>query len=134
MRLARFATRPLGSTIVSKESMAIVAPLKSVSMEERAAESDVDGDDEAVVRADVKHHGLPAAGGVDGRPLVDRPVLEQLADQRRDHASADAHAPREVGPGDRLVLADEIQHDLPVDVARRRPGCADEAACVDLSH
>ena len=38
-----------------------------------AAESDVDGDDEAVVRAHVEHHGLSAARRVDGCALVNRP-------------------------------------------------------------
>ena len=103
-------------------------------LKKRATEAYVDRHDESVARAHAQHHGLSAAGSVDRVALVDRPVVEQLPDDRGDHASADAHPPREVGPRDRLVLADEIEHDLAVDLARGRSRRPDEAACVDLSH
>ena len=99
-----------------------------------AAEADVDADDEPVAGADVEHLRLAAARGVDRGALVDRLLAEQLVDERGDHAAADLHAAREVGARDRLVLADEVEHDLPVDLARRGAGRADEAAGVDLSH
>ena len=98
------------------------------------AEANVDGDDEAVVRADVEHHRLAAARRVDGRALVDRAVHQQLTDERRHHPATHAHPAREVGARDRLVLADEVEDDLAVDLARRRASGANEAAGVDLSH
>ena len=98
------------------------------------AEPNVDGDDEAVVRPDVEHHRLAAARRLHGGSLIDRPVAQQLADERRHHPSADAHPAREVGPRDGLMLAHEIEDDLPVDLPGRGASGANETAGVDLPH
>ncbi len=101
---------------------------------ERAAEPDVDGDDEPVVRPHVQHLRPASARGVDRIALVEGALRDELCGEVGDHAATDLHPARELRPGDRLVLADEIEQDLEVDLARSPASGADEAAGVDLPH
>jgi hypothetical protein len=130
---ASASTRATGSVIVSN-ARGRSACRRSREHQVRAAEAHVDRHHQPVARADVEHLRLAAARRVDRGPLVDGALAQQLVDQRGDHAAPDVHAAREVGARDRLVLADEVEHDLPVDLARGRAGRADEPPGVDLSH
>jgi hypothetical protein len=100
----------------------------------RAARSHVHGGGEPVGGAHVQVRRPPAAGG---RPLGagdDDAVGEELVDEGRDLAAPHAQAARDVDARDRLVLAHEVQHDLPVDVPRRAAPGEPGAGGVDFPH
>ena len=128
-----------------RERLGIAQGRKSHDAAERLAEqisghqigltrTHIDGDDRAAPRIDVEKRGLAAADGLARGPFDDEATLEQIADEETDAAAAHSHGAGEVGARDRLVGADEIQHDLAVDLARGALGGDLKANRVDLSH
>ena len=99
-----------------------------------AARTHVHGDDRAPLRVDVEECGLSAANGAAAGALDDQAALQQVADEEADAAAPHAHRPREVGTRDRLIGANEIEHDLTIDLARRALGGDLEANGINLSH
>src|SRR5437867_2689907 len=61
-------------------------------------------------------------------------MLEQITHDARDRRSPHLHAARELGARDRLVLTDQVEHDLPVDLPVGTTRRHAKAACVDLAH
>ena len=108
-----------------------------------AAEAHIDRHHEPIASPHVQHLG-PAAtrggggqgggGGFGGRPFVNGAFLEQLVDQGRHDPRSDPHAARQVGARDRLMLAHQVQEDLPVDLPGRGARGAAEIPGIDLSH
>ncbi len=94
----------------------------------------VDGDDGAAARVDVEKRRLSPANGLAGGAFDDEAALEEVADDEADASPADTHRAGEVGARDRLIRADEIQHDLPVDLSRGALGGDLKANRIDLSH
>ena len=101
---------------------------------ERLAGADVGGDHGAAARVDVEERRLAAAHGLAGRALEDQAFAQQVVDDQRDGAAAHAHRPGEVGARDRLVRADQVQHDAAVDLAAGAAGGDPEARRVDTAH
>ena len=98
------------------------------------AGANVDGDDGSASRIDVEEGRFAAAKRLAGRAFDDETALEQIADEEADAAASDAHGASEVGAGNRLVRAHEIQDDLAIDLARRALGGDLKANRIDLSH
>ena len=66
--------------------------------------------------------------------LVDVARGNQVADDRRERGATHVHAPRQLGARDRLMLADQVEHDPPVDLARRGARRQAIVPRVDLAH
>ena len=69
-----------------------------------------------------------------GRAFVDQPLGHQFLRQHADHAARHAHAPRQIGARDGLVLANQVERDPAIYLAG---GCARrdaEVTCVDFAH
>jgi hypothetical protein len=73
-------------------------------------------------------HGL--AGGAFGQEVS----LEQVVDDEGDGGAADAHGAREIGTGDGLVGANQVQDDAAVDLAAGAARRDLEPGRVDASH
>ena len=102
--------------------------------QQRLADADVDRDHGPAMRVDVEEGRLAAAHGIAGRALDEGAALEQLVDDEADLAAADAHRAGEVGAGEGLPGAHQIEDDGAVDLARGAPRGDSKAGRVDLSH
>jgi hypothetical protein len=98
------------------------------------AGANVHGHHRPPARIDIEKGRLPPALALAGRAFDDQPGAEEVVDDQADAAAAHAHRAGEVGARNRLVRAHEIQHDLPVDLARRALRGDTEADRVDPSH
>ena len=85
------------------------------------------------VRTQSKRGAAPARGG--RRALLEHhAALDQLAHQRRHRAPVHLHPSRELGARDRLILADQVEDDAPVDLPGSRSRREAKVARVDLTH
>ena len=98
------------------------------------ARSDVHGNGDAATRADAKERRASTARRCGGPRLFDVARGEQLAYDPRQRCPAHAHPARKLRTRDGLVLANEIQDDLSIDLARRGARGEPKAAGVDLPH
>src|SRR4051812_45626787 len=83
---------------------------------------------------DMQKSRLASAQGFAGGSLVDHVLIDQLLHQYANGAPRDLHATRQVGARNRLVLADQIKRDAPIDVARRGARGYFEISRVNLTH
>jgi hypothetical protein len=100
----------------------------------RLAGAHVDRDHAAAAGLDVQVHGLAAPPALALGALEDEPGLEELVDEPADHAPPHPHEASQLRPGDRLLRPDQVERDLPVDLARGpAPGDAERGG-VDPAH
>src|SRR6185369_14039700 len=99
-----------------------------------ASGTDVDGDDQPAAGANAEHRGASAARRGRGSLLEDDSTLHELAHERRERASADAHPACELRARDRLILPNEIEHDPAIHIARCRTSGQSKVSGVDLPH
>jgi hypothetical protein len=100
-----------------------------------ARRADVDADNAALARVDVeKSRATPTADRLAHGPFEDERLAEEFVHQEADDTASDVHQSRQVSTGDRLVGADEIQGDLPVDFAAGPASSDCEIVWIDLSH
>ena len=102
--------------------------------EEGLADADVGGHDGAAPGVDVEKRRLAAAVGLAGGALDDELALQQVVDDEGDGAAGDAHDAGEVGAGDGLVRAHQVQGDAVVDVAAGAARGDLESGRVDAAH
>ncbi len=102
--------------------------------EVRLARANVHCDDNAAPGFDIQEGRLATAHGLARGSFEDELLFEQFVDDDADGAAANTHGACEVGTGNRLMRAHEIQRDPAIDVA----GCAlrrhSELAGVDSPH
>ena len=97
--------------------------------------ANVDADDATLARVDVQESGTaPASDGFADSAFEDQRLAEQLADEQACDAAADVHQAGQVGAGDRLMGANEIQSNLPVDFAAGPTPGDREIVWIDLAH
>jgi hypothetical protein len=102
--------------------------------EERATEPHIHADHEPITRAHIQHLRAAPARRLCRVAFEDRGFGKELVHQSRHHPTADLHTARQIRPRDRLVLANQIEHDLAVDVPRGGAGRPHELTGIDLSH
>src|SRR5689334_24002072 len=84
-----------------------------------AGGADVDADDADALLVQVQEaRPAPARGAADGA-FGDPALANQLLGDRGDGAGLQPGMARQIGPGDRLVPAYQVEHDPAVDVAGR---------------
>jgi len=78
--------------------------------------------------------GTAAAGQAAGGAFDDPRLVDQLFDDRRNSAALQAAEAGEIGAGDGLAGANEVEDDAAVDVTHHFTGRAPNALGVDHSH
>src|SRR5207245_7753708 len=82
------------------------------------AEAYIDGDGETILSSNVKEGRLASAHRFAGRAFVDHFLIDQFLHQDTDGSASYLHAPRQIRPRDRLVLADKIKRNASINIAR----------------
>ena len=95
--------------------------------------TDVDADDDAVV-VEAQEGGPAAARQASGGSFEDPVAFDQVFDDEGDGAALQAGNAGEVGAGDGLLRADEVEHDAAVDVADAFSGGEMDAGFVGDGH
>ena len=107
-----------GSVWVGKLETPTMGSVEQVGDHEVGARgAHVDGDDAALARVDVEELGLAAARGLALGAFEEDALGDEVVDDEADGAAAGAHEAGEVGAGDGLPGADEVEEDLAVDLA-----------------
>jgi hypothetical protein len=100
-----------------------------------ARRADVDADNAALPRVDVKKSRTTSAADCFANGALQNQRLgQQFADQQTRDSAPDVHQSREVGAGDWLVLANQVESDLAVDLAGGTATCDFEIVWVNLTH
>src|SRR2546421_995550 len=98
------------------------------------AETDIDCNRQPVMRPDMQERRLATAQRFAGDSFIDNILVHQFLDQHAHYAAGHIHSPREVSSGNRLVLANKIQRNPPIDISRRGAGGYAKISGIDLSH
>jgi hypothetical protein len=98
------------------------------------AGTNVYGDNRSPPRLDIEKRRFAPANRLTRGALEHQLLREELVDNDAYGTATDAHGAGEVGPGNRLMRADEIQGDAAVDVPRRALRRYPKAAGVDSAH
>src|SRR5205085_4439166 len=97
--------------------------------------ANVDADDAALAGVDVeKSRAAATADGFTEGAFEDERLVEQLADEETGNTAAHVHQAGEIGAGDWLMSANQVERNLPVDFAAGTAPRHFEIVGIDLSH
>ena len=99
-----------------------------------AAESHIDCDDEPILSLQVQKGRFAATARFSSGALIDQALVYKLTDQQAHGSACDAHAAGEVGARDGLMLANEIECNAAINVARCSAGGDPKVLSINFAH